>query len=124
MPVKNLSDSEREVMEVLWDESPLSLAMIVERVQKQKAWSAKTIQTFVNRLKQKGAVNVIKGGTYTYEPAVSKEETRVTEVQRVVEKLYGSSVNQFITSFIGNSKLSGRDIEELTAYLEELKKRR
>lgn len=124
MNVRNISDSEREVMQVLWADSPLSLSQIVERVQKKKDWSAKTIQTFVNRLRQKGAVHANRGETYTYAPAVSMEETRVTEVKRVVEKLYGGAMNQFITSFIGKADLSDKDIEELSQYLEDLKKRR
>jgi BlaI family penicillinase repressor len=122
--MKSISDSEREVMKVLWAESPLSLSEIVERVQRKSTWSVKTIQTFVNRLRQKGALVANRGEVYTYVPAVSMEETRVSEVQRVVEKFYGSSVNQFITSFIGNAKLSEKDLEELTAYLSDLKNRR
>jgi BlaI family penicillinase repressor len=124
MAIKKISDSERKVMEVLWQESPLTLSEIVERVQQKAAWSGKTIQTFVNRLKQKGAVSVNKDSVFTYAPTISKEETSITEVQRIVEKLYGDSMNQFITSFLGNAKLSEEDIEEIAAFLNSLKQRR
>lgn len=124
MAIKKISDSERKVMEVLWQESPLTLSEIVERVQQKATWSAKTIQTFVVRLKEKGVVSVNKGSVFTYAPTISKEETSITEVQRIVEKLYGNSKNQFITSFLGNAKLSEEDIEEIAAFLNNLKQRR
>jgi BlaI family penicillinase repressor len=124
MQQRTISESERAVMEVLWARSPLGLAEIVAGVQKTKPWSAKTIQTFVNRLKQKGAVVVEKGEPFTYAPAYTMEEARVSEVQRVVSKLYGGSVKQFVTSYLESAQLSGEDIEELSAYLRELKDRR
>ncbi|RYD97901.1 MAG: CopY family transcriptional repressor, partial [Sphingomonadales bacterium] len=42
---ERISDAEHAVMEVLWDQSPLTAQEVVERVPTERGWSANTVKT-------------------------------------------------------------------------------
>ena len=48
--VERISDAEHAVMEVLWDESPLTAQDVAERVDPARGWSANTVKTLLGRL--------------------------------------------------------------------------
>ena len=47
---ERISDAEHAVMEVLWDEAPLSAQDVAERVAPDRGWSANTVKTLLGRL--------------------------------------------------------------------------
>jgi len=51
-----ISQSELEVMNVLWREFPLGSAEVVKRLETKKDWSSRTIKTLLSRLVDKGAL--------------------------------------------------------------------
>jgi hypothetical protein len=51
-----ISEAESHVMEVLWQQAPLSSEQIVDALQQHSDWHEKTIRTLLNRLLSKGAV--------------------------------------------------------------------
>jgi BlaI family transcriptional regulator, penicillinase repressor len=55
-----ISDAEWQVMKVLWQESPLTASIVIERLKSNSNWSPKTIQTLIARLVKKGALAVNK----------------------------------------------------------------
>ena len=70
-----ISDSELEVMKLLWrEEASLSITEIRENLQRTKGWEPATIKTLVSRLVSKGAVRQEKRNVYYYSPLISEEE--------------------------------------------------
>ena len=56
-PAAKISESELEVMRVLWDAGrPLSITEIRENLQARMGWESTTIKTLVQRLCNKGAL--------------------------------------------------------------------
>ena len=53
-----ISQSELEVMDVLWQEAPLGSAEVVARLATKKDWSARTIKTLLSRLVEKQALKL------------------------------------------------------------------
>ena len=51
-----ISDSELEVMKVLWDKAPRTLPQVVEAVRRVNPWESVTVKTLLNRLVRKQAV--------------------------------------------------------------------
>ncbi len=56
-----VSESEKIVMEVLWQESPISSLEVAEQLGEQ-GWNEKTVRTFLNRLVKKQVVGYQKSG--------------------------------------------------------------
>ena len=53
---ERISDAEHAVMEVLWEEAPLTAQDVAERVDPARGWSAATVKTLLGRLLAKRAV--------------------------------------------------------------------
>ena len=58
----NISNSEQQLLDILWQESPLTVGQDIERVQASTDWHANTIKTMLTRLSKKGAVVRSKDG--------------------------------------------------------------
>ena len=66
---KKMSETEAEIMEVLWNsEAPMSAAELIGHFAEQrgKVWKAPTLATFLSRLSQKGLVGSVRRGRVPY----------------------------------------------------------
>lgn len=120
--IPKISDSEWEVMKVLWKRSPLTSSEIIENLKERSSWSPKTIHTLISRLATKGAIYVKKDEPfYLYSPNISEEECRKVETKSFIKKVYDGSIHLLVSSFIKDEKLSGKEIEELKQILDKKK---
>ena len=72
-----ISDSELEVMKVLWDKAPRTLPQVVEAVRRVNPWESVTVKTLLNRLVRKQAVRQEgERRSYLYSPEITREEYR------------------------------------------------
>ena len=51
-----ISESEWEVMKVVWSQSPTNASQIIKDLSPTTTWKPKTIMTLINRLVKKGAL--------------------------------------------------------------------
>lgn len=121
--MKNLpkiSDAEWSVMEILWEQSPLSSSEIVDKLAITKEWKPKTIHTLIGRLVKKEAVGTIKyKNYYKYVPKVAEDEMRKAETKSFIKKIYNGSVNLFISNFFKEEKLTEDEAAELKKILDQ-----
>ena len=115
-----LSQSELEIMKVLWKaKEPVNTQYINEMVS-EKEWKRTTISTFLTRLVQKDAISVQKQGKlYYYTPLISQKEYRKTQTINLIKNLYNGSVKDLAVSLFEEQKLSEQDIKELRAIFDE-----
>lgn len=119
--IPQISESELEVMKILWQLKSATSAQIVEELIKTTEWKPKTIQTLITRLVSKEAVEVDKSNkkSYIYFPKINEEEYKTFASTSFIEKLYNGSVNMMIANFIKSKKMSKEDIKELRNLLDE-----
>ena len=118
--IPKISDSEWEVMKVLWKKSPLTSSQIIEILKEYSSWNPKTIHTLISRLVNKDAIRVKKGEPfYLYSPNISEEECRKVETKSFIKKVYNGSINLLISNFIKDEKLSWKEIDELKQILDD-----
>lgn len=118
-----ISDSEWEVMKVLWKKSPLTASEIIEILKEYTSWNPKTIHTLISRLVNKNAIKVKKDAPfYLYCPNVSENDCKKEETRSFIKKVYDGSIHLLISNFIKDEKLSKQEIEELKHILDEKKK--
>ncbi|MEI3597659.1 MULTISPECIES: BlaI/MecI/CopY family transcriptional regulator [unclassified Oceanobacillus] len=120
--VQKLSDTEMEVMEVIWECNPpvTSNELLHLFSQKGKEWKGQTISTFLSRLVNKGALSVTKHGrTNKYTPRISFEDYKYMETKNVLDGLYQGSIKNLISALYDGGKLSNEDIEELKKWFSE-----
>lgn len=120
--VQKLSDTEMEVMEVIWECTPpvTSAELLRLFAQRGREWKGQTISTFLSRLVDKGALSATKHGrTNKYIPRISLEDYKLIETKSVLDGLYQGSVKNLISALYDGDKLSNQDIAELKKWFSE-----
>ena len=116
-----VSDSEKLVMEILWQESPLSSIEVVSRLSEQN-WNEKTVKTFLNRLVKKEVLSYQKQGRkYLYSPVVGREEFLSQESSGFLNKVFRGDMRELLTTFVNNKELSQKELNYLRELLDDSK---
>lgn len=119
--MKNLSDSEWEVMNVLWDGGGLTLSEINARLRAGGiSWAGNTVQTFLTRLAKKGAVTVDRSGLpYRYAAAAPREEYEKEALEAFKSRVFRGSASRMVSAFVEGEKLSDEDVAALRRFIED-----
>lgn len=120
---ERISDAEQVVMEVLWEEAPLTATDVAARVDPARGWSERTVKTLLGRLLAKGVLAHREDGRrYLYRPTVARDDYVATESRRLVDRLFGGRAAPLVAHLAEREALSADDIAEIEAILKELRK--
>lgn len=119
---ERISDAEHAVMEVLWQDSPLTAQDVAERVDPDRGWSANTVKTLLGRLLGKAVIaHEADGRRYLYRPLVAREDYVAGESCRLIDRLFGGRLTPLVAHLADRDQLTARDIAEIEAILKGLK---
>ena len=114
-----VSESEKIVMEVLWQESPLSSVEVVDRL-REHDWNEKTVKTFLNRLVKKSVVSFEKDGRrYLYTPIVERDDFLLSESEGFLNKVFKGDMRELLATFVQNKQLSSKELDYLKELLDD-----
>ena len=114
--VEKITDSELEVMRVLWEAGDaLPITEIRRSLQQRKCWEATTIKTLVQRLCAKGVLEQEKRNVFYYRPLVSEQEYNDWATGDLIRKLYRGSAKELVAALVRSDGLSISDVDELRA---------
>ena len=114
--VEKISDSELEVMRVLWEAGDaLPITEIRRSLQSSKGWEATTIKTLVQRLCAKGVLAQEKRNVFYYSPLVSEQEYNDWATGDLIRRLYRGSAKELVAALVRSDGLSKSDVDELRA---------
>ncbi len=114
---EKITDSELEVMRLLWEaEAPLPISDIRVALQQRKGWEPTTIKTLVQRLCKKHALAQEKQNVFYYRPLISREEYQNWATNDLIRKLYRGSARNLVAALVHSDKLSNDDLQELRDY--------
>lgn len=120
--VERISDAEQVVMDVLWDEAPLTAQAIIDRVDPSRGWSATTVKTLIGRLLAKKAIaHEADGRRYLYRPLIERGEYVAGESRRLIDRLFGGRLTPLVAHLAERDALTPEDIAEIEALLKALK---
>lgn len=122
--IPSISESEWEIMNVLWDKAPQTANDIILSLQESTDWKPKTIRTLLDRLVQKDVVGVNKDlRVYTFYPLYTQEECQRAETESFIKRIYGGTMKSMLVQFIHEDTLSDDDINELRTILNKKPKK-
>ncbi len=114
---EKISDSELEVMRVLWEVGDaLPITEIRQILRDRKGWEATTVKTLVQRLVGKGVLEQEKRKVFYYRPLVSESEYSDWAVNGMVRRLFRGSAKALVATLVQSDGLSDEDIAELREY--------
>lgn len=108
-----LTESEKEIMEILWEQKTAFMKDILEAYPEPKP-ATTTVATVLKRMQTKNLVGYKTfGNSREYFPKVEKESYFNHEMNSMIDRFFNSSVSQFASFFTANSKLSQQELKEL-----------
>lgn len=121
---RQLSDTELLLMQTLWSKvEPLTSAEIQQNLRGKLDWSLPALMTALSRLCEKGFVNCDRSTRTNYYTAlVSEADYKRGANRSFLEKLYDSSVQNFVAALYDAEELTPKDIRELREMLEQYEK--
>lgn len=114
MELGRLSETEMEVMEVIWElEAPATVTQLLYMFQ-SKGWKTSTLSTLLKRLIEKGYVDKSMNGKVNYYvPTLTLKEYKKLETQSFLSRLYNGKAKNFIAALVDDEQLSLDDVAEL-----------
>jgi BlaI family penicillinase repressor len=118
----DLGAAELEVLKTLWDEAPLTVREVMNRLHgrgRQVAYT--TVLTFLQRLEQKGFVKSDKSGmAYVYRPAVTRERVSKSRLSSLLDELYDGAAGPLVLQLIQEEEFTTDEIQQLHDLVERL----
>ena len=116
MNTKNiaLTDSEWNLMECLWKNSPRSGREVIDELGERVGWSRSTTLTMLRRMTEKGVISCDEsGGMKMYAPIVEREAAVSAETDDFLKRVYKGSVSMMVSTLTRKQKLTTEEIDEL-----------
>ncbi|WP_294208933.1 BlaI/MecI/CopY family transcriptional regulator [uncultured Chryseobacterium sp.] len=108
-----LTDSEKGLMDILWEKEKAFMKDILDSYPEPKP-ATTTIATLLKRMQNKDFVGyTLYGNSREYFPKIAKGEYFKEEMSSMIDRFFNSSVTQFASFFTSNAKLSQKQLKEL-----------
>ncbi len=116
--MKNLFDSELKVMDLIWENEPVSAKDISLMAAESIGWNKNTTYTVIKKLEAKGFIKREEPG-FICTSVYKREEIQRSEAESLVDKLFGGSRKALFSALIGDEKLSAEEIAELKELIDK-----
>ena len=117
-----LTSSEWNVLGCLWEQSPRTAMQIVSELERTVGWHRSTTIT-IHRMEAKGLLRCEQAGRgKAYVPLVDREQAEVAETRSFLDRVYRGSVGMMMSAMAQRQELSGDEIAELRAILDQAEK--
>lgn len=111
-----LADREAEIMEVLWDFGPSTVAEVKQRVTDDLAYT--TVLTILRTLETKGYVtHDPEGKAHRYSALIERDAARRSALRALAGKFFKGSTAGLLTHFVADEQLKPADVRRLRELL-------
>ena len=113
-PSSQLTDSEQNIMRILWDRGEASVREITDILSKDKKTAYTTVQTMCKILADKGYADFHKQGkAFIYSPKITQQEARQGALTSMLNKFFGGSPKVLAQHLLEETNIDLKDLEEL-----------
>lgn len=117
------TDSELEILAILWERGPSTVRFVNDRLSARKNTGYTTTLKLMQIMFEKGMVDrTMDGRTHIYRPLLKQEEMQITLMDRLLKTAFSGSASKLVMQALGNHRTSEeelREIKELIRKLEE-----
>ena len=115
-----LFDSERKVMEVLWEaDAPLTAKEVAQKLGETVGWNKNTTYTVIKKCIDKGAIQRREPNFQCF-PLVRREEVQAAAAVELVDKVFDGSASLLFASLLSGRQLPPEEVQRLRALIDEL----
>lgn len=111
------TERESDIMAVLWEHGPSTVAEVRERLADDLAYN--TVLTMLRILEEKGyAGHREEGRAFRFHALVAREQAAESAVRGLVRRLFGGSPSLLLTQLVQQQDLPYEELERLRAVID------
>ena len=121
--MKKPTDSELDILNILWSKGPSSVREVHEAIALSKkvfyTTTLKTMQVMVEK-------GLLKRDTshrsHIYEALIKREEIQKSSLNKILDTVFGGSTSKLVISALGQKSPTPEELKEIKSILEKLEK--
>ncbi len=114
-----LAEREAQLMEMLWDHGPSTVADVQGRLNDELAYT--TVLSHLRTLEAKGYVgHTEEGRAHRYHAVIERADAQTGAIEALVSKLFKGSSDALLLHLVSSDKLSAKQVQRIE---ERLKKK-
>lgn len=115
------TSAELEILNILWEESPLTVKQVHAELTKVKDVGYTTTLKIMQNMNDKGLLSRKPNGkSHLYFPVFKKEETRGNLLERFLDSTFSGSASSLVMQLLGNKKTSKKELEEIKKIIQQM----
>ncbi len=117
------TESELEIMQVLWNEKAATVRTVHEELSKTKDSGYTTTLKLMQIMFEKGLVTRNDSSkTHIYQPAVTREKTQKQFLNKMIDTLFAGSSANLVLQALGGHDASEEELQQIQELITQLKK--
>ncbi len=117
------TESELEILQVLWNEKSATVRTVHEALSKTKESGYTTTLKLMQIMFEKGLViRNDSSKTHIYQPAVTREKTQKQFLNKMINTLFAGSSANLVLQALGGHHASEAELEQIQELINQLKK--
>lgn len=115
------TESELEILNIIWDKGETSVREVHEVLEKQKPSGYTTTLKLMQIMLEKGMLaRKASGKQHIYHAVIQRKQAREQVMKKMIDTMFSGSASQLVMQALGSHKASGRELQEIKDYLEQL----
>ncbi len=114
-----ISETEWEIMKIVWSKGQCTANEILEALNCREQWHPKTARTLIGRLVKKKALSYREEGrAYLYRAGISESEAVAHYSQSFLERVFNGALTPLLAHFVKSRQLTENDLRQLREVLD------
>ena len=123
--LSQLSEAQREIMELIWERGELAVSEVWEILGKRREVARNTVQTVLVRMEEKGWLkHRVVGRTFFYSATQPQESVRKRAVSDLLQSLFLGSADEMAVALLESASLSKEEADRIRGLIDEAERRR
>ncbi|HKK75971.1 MAG TPA: BlaI/MecI/CopY family transcriptional regulator [Saprospiraceae bacterium] len=119
------TESELEILQVLWAEGPSPVRAVNDRLNEQREVGYTTTLKMMQLMLKKGLVaRDASSRTHIYRAAVTEAQTRAQLLDRFVDTAFRGSAMELVMQALGNEDTSEDELKEIKDFIQQIESER
>ncbi len=117
------TDSELEILQVIWAHGPVSVRFVNEELNRRKQVVYTTTLKLMQIMTEKGLLKRSeKGRKHIYDAVLKEGETKTLLLDKLVKTAFGGSAMELVMQALGNHQTTPDELEDLKALINKIEK--
>jgi predicted transcriptional regulator len=115
------TESELEIMQILWEDGPLTVRQVNDKLNKQRKVGYTTTLKMMQIMTEKDLLTrdtTLR--SHVYAPALPPDQVKSNILDHVLKTVFNGSRSSLIVQALGNKRVTAKELEQIKQIIEEI----